>query len=213
MKPGTPRACIIWIWAFFKYFSLMLLICISSIKLFCLPGSLSVQGNCFPLCHPYKGKKKFADNTWMRKDASLPRTGMSHRANNKLLPKWQWSFTIPTTHISLIIYVIKDGGRVIGYDLIHYVMRKRQKGPCPLPEPVRAISWRTWQSHPATMWCYHGRAKAKHSCDVNSDVVSVLSVNLASYTHQSPLTWWRWRTISVQSVGGELSFPPTCISR
>lgn len=94
-------------------------------------------------------------------------------------------------------------------------MRKRQNGPCPLPEPVRAISRRTWQSHPATMWCYNGGDKAKHSCscDVNSNVVSVLSVNLASYTQQSPLTWWRWRTISVQSVGRELSFPPTCISR
>lgn len=76
----------------------------------------------------------------MRNGASLPRTGMSHRVNNKLLPKWQWSFTIPITRVSLIMYVIKDGGRVIGYDLIHYVMRKRQNGPCPLPEPVRAIS-------------------------------------------------------------------------
>lgn len=45
-------------------------------------------------------------------------------------------------------------------------------------------------SHPATMRCYHGRDKAKHSCscDVNSNVVSVLSVNLASYTQQSLLT-------------------------
>lgn len=103
----------------------------------------------------------------------VAKTSKSHKLNHNFLPNWQWSSVIPIMHISLIIQVIKDGGHVIGYDTIHYVMRNRQNGPCPLPAVrVTAISQWTWNSHPETMWdCKIGnKAKYLCSCNINSNV-------------------------------------------